>query len=339
MPTTMKRRVLLAGMAALPFVDAAYAQADWRRVAVPYVTPQAWLRSLDERWYAPRSTAFAQAAQRLADTLAAEGCAPPAPARVAWRDAMLAWEALAAVQAGALVERPNGQSWARTLDFQPARPAAIERAMADPNFDLALAGAPALGLPALEWLLWRAPRSRGEAACAYARRVAAHLADEARALAAALATPRERDDEAVAQRDFDTLLNQLVGGVATLRWGLMGRPRREAKGQWPRAASGLTREVWQARMHALQQRLEFQQQGDAGVALEPFLRGRGLNPLAERVRAASRRAAAAVQVAAPTAPGRVAAAERALAALESLLANEVAPTLNVTIGFSDADGD
>lgn len=329
----MRRRGLVVAVAALAATRLAHAQADWRRVAVPYVTPQAWLRSLDERWYAPRAAAFAQAAQRLADALPAERCASPAVVRSAWRDAMRAWEALAAVQTGALVERRS----ARTLDFQPVRPAAIERAMADPTLDLALAGAPALGLPALEWLLWRAPRR--EAACAYAHRVAAHLAREARALAAACAAPRERDDEAVAQRDFEALLNQLVGGVATLRWGLMGRPRREGKGQWPRAASGLTREAWRARLRALQQLLEHQDASDAPLALEPFLRGRGLNPLADRVRAASRRAAAVVTAAAPTAPARVAAAERALGGLESLLSNEVAPTLDVTIGFSDADGD
>lgn len=329
----MKRRDVIVAAAALAATRLAQAQADWRRVAVPLVTPRAWLRSLDERWYAPRAAAFAQAAQHLASTLPAEGCAPPGAPRTAWRDTMLAWEALAAVQTGLLVERSS----ARTLDFQPARPAAIERAMADPSLDLALAGAPALGLPALEWLLWRTPRS--DAACAYAHRVAVHLASQARALADATAVPREREDEAVAQRDFEALLNQLVGGVATLRWGLMGRPRREGKGHWPRATSGATREAWRARMQALQQLIEHHEGGDAPTALEPFLRGRGLNPLADRVRAASRRAEAAVAAASPTAPAIVAAAERALGTLAAVLSNEVAPTLNVTIGFSDADGD
>jgi uncharacterized protein len=131
----VKRRAALLALAAAPAV---WAQADWQRVAVPHLTPQAWLQSLDAKWYAPRSAEFAQAAERLAGSL--NRACDPALARAAWRDAMLAWERLSAVQTGALIERANGQSWARALDFQPARPAAIERAMA------ALARAAARGL-------------------------------------------------------------------------------------------------------------------------------------------------------------------------------------------------
>jgi uncharacterized protein len=326
----VKRRAGLLCAAALPWLSTARAQSNWRVVAVPFLSPQAWLRSIDERWYAPRSAEFAQTTARLSDTLAG-GCAAQ-PARQAWRDAMLAWERLSAVQTGALVERRS----ARTLDFQPARPPAIERAMAAPDADIASAGSPALGLPALEWLLWRSPL-RGPS-CTYAQRVAAHLAAEAKSLAADYATPRERDDETT-QRDFAALLNQLVGGAASLRWAQIGKPRREGKAQWPRAASGLTREAWHARTQALRQLLEFHAQADAPVALEPFLRGRGMNPLADRVRQASLRAAAAMAGASPASPAKLPAAEQALAALENVLGNEVAPALEVTIGFSDADGD
>lgn len=328
----MKRRVVLWAAAAVAAPAPAWAQADWQRVAVPFLTPQAWLQSLDAKWYAPRSAEFAQAAQRLADTLNS-ACAV-APARAAWREAMLAWERLSAVQTGALIERKS----ARTLDFQPARPAAIERAMAAPDTDLALVGAPALGLPALEHLLWRAPLRDGAPACAYARRVAGHLSAEARALAAAFATPRERDEE-TAQRDFATLLNQLVGGAATLRWAQIGKPRREGRGLWPRSASGLTPQAWQARAGALQQLLEHHADAGAPVALEPFLRGRGMNPLADRVRQGSVRVAAAMRAASPSRSASLPAAEQTLAALERTLGEEVAPALQVTIGFSDADGD
>jgi uncharacterized protein len=326
----VNRRSAVLCVAALPWLCTASAQSNWRVVAVPFLSPQAWLRSLDERWYAPRSVEFAQAAARLSDTLAS-ACAA-APAQRAWRDTMLAWERLSAVQTGALVERRS----ARTLDFQPARPAAIERAMATPDVDIASVGSPALGLPALEWLLWRTPL-RG-ASCAYAQRVAAHLAAEAKSLAADFGAPRERDDETT-QRDFAALMSQLVGGVATLRWAQIGKPRREGKAQWPRATSGLTRTAWQARAQALQQLLEHHAQADAPVALEPFLRGRGLNPLADRVRQASLRAAAAMAAASPANAARLPAAEQALAALEQVLGGEVAPALEVTIGFSDADGD
>jgi uncharacterized protein len=328
----VKRRTGLLCVAALPWLSTANAQSNWRVVAVPFLSPQAWLRSLDERWYAPRSAEFAQATARLSDTLA--GTCAAAPAQRAWRDAMLAWERLSAVQTGALVERRS----ARALDFQPARPAAIERAMATPNIDTASVGSPALGLPALEWLLWRSSFSNGSPACAYAQRVAAHLAAEAKSLAAAYAAPRERDDETT-QRDFAALLSQLVGGVASLRWAHIGKPRREGKAQWPRAASGLTREAWQARSQALQQLLEHHAQSDAPVALEPFLRGRGMNPLADRVRQASLRASTAMAGVSPARVTTLPAAEQALAALEKVVGSEVAPALEVTIGFSDADGD
>jgi hypothetical protein len=324
----VKRRLWLCAAAAS--AAGARAQDDWRRVAVSYVTPLAWLQSLDAHWYAPRTVAFARAAGQLASALTS--ACDLRGARTAWRDAMLAWERLAAVQTGVLLERRS----ARAIDFAPARPAAIERAMRDPAVDLSTIGAPALGLPALEWLLWRAPWRDGAPACAYARRVADHLAAEANALATAYAAPIARDEDA-AQRDFATLVNQLAGGVAALRWAQIGKPRREGRGQWPRATSGLTREAWRARARALQRLIEFTPgEPGAAVALEPFLRGRGLNPLADRVRRASAAMGAAL---ASASPANSAAAERALGVLEAVIGNEVAPALDVSLGFSDADGD
>ncbi len=324
----MKRRTLLAAAA---FAANARAQPDWRRLAVPYITPQDWLRALDERWYAPRAAAFARNAAALAHSLS--GSCARAPARSAWRDAMLAWETLIAVPTGALIERRSQ----RMLDFQPTRPAASERAMAEPTRELAQIGAPAQGLPALEWLLWRgAGPELAPAACAYARRVAGALSAEAAALAAAFAAPRERDDDRT-QRDFATLVNQFVGGVDALRWQQIGRPRREGRGHWPRASSGLTREAWRARSEALRTLLAWQDGADASPSLEAFLRGRGLNPLADRVRRASQAMAVAVAAASPQ-QGALP-AERAAAALKALLEAEVAPAQQVSIGFSDADGD
>ena len=329
----MRRRAALLALLAQVAAPLVRAQADWQRVAVPYLTPQAWLDSLDATWYAPRAAEFALAAERLAARLNNSAC-DVTQARAAWQGAMLAWERLSAVQTSALIERRS----ALALDFQPTRPAAIERAMAQPGIDLAQVGAPALGLPALEWLLWRAALREGTPACAYAGRVAAQLSAEAHALAAAFATPRERDEEA-AQRDFATLLNQLVGGVASLRWAQIGKPRRQGRNAWPRATSGLTPQAWRARAGALRQLLEHHGSVDAPVALEPFLRGRGMNPLADRVRQRSADAAAALRVASPQRAASLQRAERALNTLERLLSDEVAPALQVTIGFSDADGD
>jgi uncharacterized protein len=314
---------------------------DWQRSALPYITPQAWLLSLERQWYAPQSQAFAQAAARLAGVLQ-DRCDLPA-AQFAWREAMLRWEALTAVPWGPVIERRSQ----RLLDFQPTRPAAIERAMAEPDVDLAQVGAPAQGLPALEWLLWpRTGPGLPEPACRYARRVAQALAHEAQSLAEAWAAWVERSerDEAAVERDFAALVNQLVGGAEALRWQAIGRPLRASQGQarsplWPRAASGLTAQSWQARAQALQTLLTMPAQGSAevGISLEAFLRGRGLNPLADRLTAASSQMQTRVQAASPKAGA--ARAEQAATALKAVLEDEVAPTLKVAVGFSDADGD
>lgn len=333
----MKRRLLL--LAAGAAVAHAHAQSDWRRVPAPYFTPHAWVRSLDELWYAPRSAEFALAAQALVSAL--DDRCTLAPARAAWREAMLAWEQLSAVVAGGLLDRGGpaaGQSWVRTLDFQPARVVLIERAMAEPARPAAELGAPAVGLSALEWLLWRALPERGALACAYARRVAVRLADDARALAAVCAQPRERDEAAVA-RDFAQLVNQFVGGAQALRWAQIGKPLREGRGQWPRAASGLTREAWRKRGAALQVLLAHAPGEAQPVSLEAFLRGRGLNPLADELRSAAAALANATAAALPGQRPSVQRAERAATALQAVIEARVAPTLNVAIGFSDADGD
>jgi hypothetical protein len=333
----VKRRLLL--LAAGAAVARAHAQSDWRRVPAPYVTPHAWLRSIDELWYAPRSAEFARGAQALVGAL--DDRCTLAPARAAWREAMLAWEQLSAVVAGGLLDRGGpaaGQSWVRTLDFQPARVVLIERAMAEPARPAAELGAPAVGLSALEWLLWRALPERGAPACAYAQRVAVRLADDARALTAACAQPRERDEDAVA-RDFAQLVNQFVGGAQALRWAQFGKPIREGLGRWPRALSGLTREAWRARGEALQRMLAQSANSLHPVSLEAFLRGRGLNPLADELRAAAAALAKSAAAAVPAQRSSVQRAERAAAQLQAMLESRVAPGLNVAIGFSDADGD
>ena len=327
----MRRRALLLLMPAL-----AWAQPDWRRVAVPYVAPQAWLESLWTRWYVPRSREFADAARALvqAQGRLCDGGAP-AQAQAAWRRAMTAWERLSAVAIGPLLERRS----ARRIDFAPTRPALIRRAIEQGESDLARVGAPAKGLPALEWLLWKQRPAAGSPSCAYAQRVAAEIADEAAALADAFATPREWSDEAVAA-SFGELLNQLVAGIEGLRWAQIERPLKEGKRQFPRAASGASAQAWAARWDALRQLVTFQAHApDAPVSLEAFLRGRGLNPLADRVVDAVRRGDAALRHATPADAAALQQAASALSTLKRRVEEDVAPALDVSIGFTDADGD
>lgn len=327
----MRRRALLA-----LWPGVVWAQPDWQRVAVPFVTPGAYLQALYARWYAPRAREFAEAARALAEAQQAR-CAGAdlARPRVAWLSAMTAWERLNAVAVGPLVERRS----ARRIDFMPTRPASIERAIAQEQRDMALVGAPAKGLPALEWLLWKHRLAAGSAACDYAARVAEDIADEASVLAADFAARREWGDEAQAAA-FGEVLNQFVAGLEALRWAQIGRPLKEGRGQFPRAASASSAAAWTARWQALRTLAVFREDApDAPISMEAYLRGRGFNALADRLLGAVQRAGLALQGASPSRPAALNTALRELAALKRRMEDEVAPALDVSIGFSDADGD
>lgn len=329
----MRRRVLLLLGAC---AGAASAQSDWQRVAVPYVAPGAYLSALYAGWYAPRAKAFEAAARALTEAQrlhCRQGAL--AGARAAWIGAMTAWESLNAVAIGPLVQRRS----ARRVDFSPARPASVERAVREGVSEMARVGGPAKGLPALEWLLWKHTLVAGSAACEYAVRVAEDIADEAASLAAEFSAPREWSDEAQAAA-FAEVLNQFVGGVEALRWAQIERPLKEGRGRFARAASGATARAWAARWQALRT-LAIYEPGaaDAPVSIEAYLRGRGLNPLADRLRGSVQRSALALHAASPARPPSLAGAGRALGSMKRLLEGEVAPALEVSIGFTDSDGD
>lgn len=329
----MQRRTLLllaGGWAAF-----AQAQPDWRRQAVPFVTAEQYLEALYTRWYEPRARQFAAAASALVEAQRAHCAKADLPAaRTAWLRTMTAWERLNAVAIGPLLQRRS----ARRIDFTPVRAAAVERAIRDGATDLALVGGPAKGLPALEWLLWRRPVASGSNACGYALRVAQDIAAEADALAAAFAQPRSWDESSQASA-FAEVVNQFVGGVEALRWGQIGKPLQEGRGRHARSESKGTAAAWGARWDALRTLTAWQAEApDTPVSLEMLLRGRGLNPLADRLRAAVESAGKAM---AGAAPGKASLprAVRELSALKRRMEGEVAPALDVSIGFSDADGD
>ena len=73
--------------------------------------------------------------------------------------------------------------------------------------------------------------------------------------------------------------------------------------------------------------------------LETYLRGRGLNPPADKLRTAVDRVDQAMKGLRPGNDAPLLAAAKELAALKHLTESELAPALEVSIGFSDADGD
>ncbi|HEY8608438.1 MAG TPA: imelysin family protein [Noviherbaspirillum sp.] len=358
MTVLLRRAVLqLAAVALLlPAAAAASAQSFGRDVAVPLYTPSDVVDGLYRHWAPPRAAAFVVSAEKLHAALGTFCAASPgADVRVgsvrdAWREAAAAWERLAAVPIGPLIERRS----VRAIDFTPTRPQLIERAVREaPRGPQAMEriGTPAKGFPALEWLLWTKPVASGSQACAYAAEVAADIVREAGALRAAFEAHGAREwDNDTAAGAFTEFVNQWVGSAERLRWQEIERPVREARStsrtaaRFPRHASGATASSWVTHWEALRDlaiasRQEVPQPGQAVIPIELYLHGRGQMALAQRWKDNIAQADAAMRGLSPGAQDRLLAAAKRLASTKRLAEEEVAPALDVSIGFSDADGD
>lgn len=341
--------------------QAAAAQNVPANVAVPFYGPPAFVKGAYQYWYAPRANAFANEAaalpiaiERLCNAHTAAATEPLQYARTRWQSAGLAWDALSAIAAGPLLQRRS----ARQIDFAPTRPELIARAVRlNPTDVQAMerVGTPAKGFPALEWLLWTQPVAPGSPACRYTVLAAREIEAEAKALAHAFGELAARDwaaDEPAAVAAMSELLNQWVGGLERLRWAHMEKPLRSARTSsarnnvpaYPRAASGSTRQSWAAQWQGLRALAvasgnEAPAPGAGLVPLETYLRGRGLNPLANKVASAAVQVTRQLQAADPSDANRTLAAARAASGLKRLAEVEIAPALEVNIGFSDSDGD
>jgi predicted lipoprotein len=313
--------------AALLGLAAVAAPVPAQLIAVPYYGPDAFVAALQARAQAPQAARFDASAQALVEAIESLCAAPgetmptsrqaaavqPGEARLQARDAWLAaadaWERLQAVSVGATLARRS----ARSLDFRPARPALIKRAVGahgkakEPPDAKALerVGAPAKGLPALEWLLWDRTAPQTPAACRYASGLAQAVHREATALATAHAADAARnwpeEAEAAADRAAEAV-NQWLAGLEILRWRYLGKPLAivSSKGGpspdanrdiWPRPPSASHREAWQARWESLRNVAIGPAPTDGFgpqpavapgvISLEALLRGRGRNDEAD----------------------------------------------------------
>jgi predicted lipoprotein len=354
------RRIVLKLAAVALFAPAAAnlaAQSSRPDVAVPFYKPEDVITGLYQHWAQPRAAVFADTAKQMHLALATFcGDAPGRSAtsireaRSAWKAAVAGWERLSAVPFGPLIERRS----VRAIDFTPTRPPLIERAIKQaPRGAAAMEriGSPAKGFPALEWLLWEKPIDRGTQACAYAVEAAADITREADALKAAFANanPGDWDAEQTAAA-FTEFVNQWVGSMERLRWQEIERPVREAKStsrsaaRFPRQLSGATSGSWSAHWESLRDlavsgEQEAPQPREALIPMESYLRGRGHAALAQRWQEAFRQGGAAMQGLAPNTQSRLLPTAKRLATIKRMAEDEVAPALNVSIGFSDADGD
>ncbi|RYF37394.1 MAG: hypothetical protein EOO25_19280, partial [Comamonadaceae bacterium] len=175
------------------FAGLASAQVLPANIAIPFYTPNDFMAGAWRHWYAPRAADFAAQSARLAPALAdycasapADATAARQPARTQWQVTAQAWDRLAGVQVGAMLQRRSS----RQIDFSPTRPVLIQRAIQKAPADvdaLETVGTPAKGMPAIEYLLWTEPAAPGSPACRYAGVLAAEVAREGAVLAAAFA--------------------------------------------------------------------------------------------------------------------------------------------------------
>ena len=189
-------------------------------------------------------------------------------------------------------------------------------------------------------------------ACQFAQTLAADLHAEGLALAEGFAKRLEGEpDEAQISERLGESLNQWLGGLEQLRMQAVERPVLEMAADNPRARPALPRLLSgssaldrQARWSALRTLAVLDaptgpEPGTALIPLETLLRGQGLNPLADKLHEAAKAVDQALEAALDNTPDSLQATGRALAALHTLVNEEVAPALDVRIGFSDADGD
>jgi predicted lipoprotein len=357
----LRNALLAAAGAALLAGGAARAQTVAPNVAVPFYTAGDFMRGVYRFWYAPQATAFAEQAgglpaamQAVCDATGAIASEKLEQAKERWKTTALAWDRLSGVQVGPLVQRRS----ARQIDFSPARPELIKRAIQAAPQDAAAMesiGSPAKGLPTLEWLLWSQPVSSSAPdtlACQYAVQVAADIQREADTLARAfneLAARKPGEAEESNGPAMSELVNQWTGALERLRWAEMEKPRMAgAQGNrnaaYARSASGQTAARWAAQWQALRalgasQAREAPLPGAGLAPLETYLRGLGRNEPANQLAQAVNKTDKAMQSTSPANKAGMGSAGRSLADLKKLTEADIAPALEVSIGFSDADGD
>lgn len=308
----------------------------------PPLTSSAAAQALYAQWFVPQSAQARSAAQQLHHQLQ-QYCASQSPlnaVRAQFTQASQDWERLSALAMGPQIERRT----ARMIDFQPMRLPLLKAALRKAPKDLAAMetiGAPAKGFPALEHLLWTEVAKPATPACDYTRWVAADLVQELQALHQANVAASD-----FKQLDFEStgeFLNQWIGGVERLRWASMEKPLRSATPDKPaqvtRAASQGTLASWQSQWSALRTLAIGNQAQSDHVSIARLVEVQGWERLAHEVRDAVHKVDTGMQAVDQVHLQSTAPARTALSQLKHLVENDVALALDVTIGFSDADGD
>lgn len=333
----MRRLPSFFALAALLTLGSAHAASS-----PPPLTSGAAALALYGQWFVPQSAQASRSAQAL-QTQLEQYCADKTSleqVRQQFTQASQDWERLSALAMGPQVERRT----ARMVDFQPMRVQLLKSALRKAPKDLAAMetiGAPAKGFPTAEHLLWTDVAPPKTPACTYASLVAADIAQELQQLQQAnqaAADSSQLDFEANAE-----FINQWIGGIERLRWAAMEKPLRSASKDKPaqvtRMASHGTLASWHAQWSALRTLAAGDAQKPEQVSIAALVQALGWEHLANEVRTATQQADAAMQAIDQVDLEQVMPASKALSQLKHLVENDVAMALDISIGFSDADGD
>lgn len=328
----------LAAVANLTGCATSSATAPATAAATPPLTSGAAAQALYAQWFAPRTAQVLQSAQQwqTATDAYCSGKADIAAPRQQFAHTAQNWDRTAAVAIGPQIERRS----ARMVDFQPMRLPLLKTAMRKAPANLAAmesVGAPAKGLPVAEHLLWTEIAAPNSPQCHYLQLVVADAVQELQHLhhaTQAATTSAALDFEINAE-----FLNQWIGGIERLRWASMDKPLRSATPSKPaqltRAASQGTIASWNAQWSSLRALAI----GSEQLSIVQLVEARGWERLGGELRQAVAAVDRAMQaVDAPTLSA-IAPAVKAMGQLKHLVENDVALALDITIGFSDADGD
>lgn len=335
-------------------VAQAQAAAAPAAAALPLAHAQtnAFVDGLLKAWYAPAARRFATDGEQLVERSQAWCAATPKnpardpaldAARQAWVQAMVAWTRLSAVPLGPLLDRHSDTR----LDFQPMRPAALDKAIAQPSrpgeWQMDRIGAQARGLPAMEYLLWKQPAAPRTPACAYLAALARDLRDEAQGLAQAFEAEANAPRSAAQAADwFNAYANQWLAGLSRMRWREIEMPVKSwGLDQAPRAASGQTALAWRERWQALRMMSTGGPGAPEGLMpLAGYLRARGLDAAAAATIRDTAAADAALATAGPTLPtASLLDAAKRVDTLGHVMSREVPERLQIQLEFSSDDGD
>lgn len=307
--------------------------------AAPSVPDVAWSQAWLDQAYLPRHAALTQSADALAGASQAF-CATPTPAQFdavkqQWLRTSQAWRSMDGAPAGPMVLERLG----RKIDFRPTRVDDLEAAILSGDNS----NAATRGLPAIEYLLWGNAQPKLQLAklkqperCAYLSKMAQQVADNTHVLDQPWQTYRSElgaENPFFRENILSEHINLLLSSMGSLhkRMPTAAELKPEQFAEW---RSGSSHAQFMAQI------------GGMTLALQAVLQRLQMEGAADLVQQVSKDMAQ-VQAACQSVPPNLAqspvkartACSKAIDTLKIRLQGQVGEQLDLTLGFTEGDGD